>query len=244
MTSQFLFLTSKIVLKVPKNLYIFNLLDCLSEYYATNELRFSELAFFLFKISLTFYYESENYTDFMGLKLSRVPIIVKMNIKGIKDAKFWETMLKHCMLYLSSNYSFFEKELKNERRTGIENLILAQGLSEYEQRIVKKCYHNINGVEQLNDIGIKLTSINEVSRNMVFAKLKIEEIFEIFDRLVGKGIKNSNRDLYMYVVDNIEKEYSWFYSNRRKLLSSQKIQKKTQNSKIEIILQASTYLEI
>ena len=79
---------------------------------------------------------------------------------------------------------------------------------------------------------------------MVFAKLKIEEIFEVFDRLVGKGIKNSNRDLYMYVVDNIEKEYSWFYSNRRKLLSNQKIQKKSQNSKIEIVLQVSTYLAI
>ena len=147
MIFQFLFLTSKPVSKVPKNLHISNPIDCLSEYYSTNELRFSELAFFLFKISLTFYYESDNYTDFMGLKLSRVPIIVKMNIKGIKDTKFWETMLKHCMLYLSTNYSFFEKELKNERRTGIESLILAQGLSANELRIVGKCYHEVNGLE-------------------------------------------------------------------------------------------------
>ena len=68
----------------------------------------------------------------MGLKLSRVPIIVKMNIKGIKDTKFWETMLKHCMFYLTTNYAFFEKELKNERRTGIESLLLSQGLSDFE----------------------------------------------------------------------------------------------------------------
>jgi len=174
-----------------------------------------QFIFYVLKVGDFLFFDSIPVYSMLGKKCRTRPVMecYTFNNERVNETLFWETYYRHNNFFLKHNPTLFDELRIYTTKRGLETIADTEN-KQYETLSLMRSIYSRDG--NINDVGHRAMSLNDIIRFMIFLKMSLVQINSICSDITEKF--SLDRKLAYAVFRETEDEFSTrpMYSNTKK----------------------------